>query len=330
MTTEAGANDGAAQPGGAAAAAAAMFEQSGGGSGAGGGAGASGGGAGSGAGSGGGAAPAGAAGAPGAAPANGDAGQAGGAKPFWDSFGLSAEKPDADTLADAEWIANKNFANPEALIKAYRNLEKAKPVTVPKGADDAEGRRAALTAMGWPADAAAYDIPVPEGDDGSFAEAFRPEAHKLGLLPDQVKGLVEWYNQTATARADLDVSGAKASLEKEWGAGFAENNELARRGREMLNLDNDAVAGIASGYGLAATVKLMAQIGRSIGEAGGLPGGGGGGFAKTADQLEARKQEILTSPELRQKLNARDPALTAEWAAINAADGEKMKAMYQS
>lgn len=255
-------------------------------------------------------------------------GEAGGA--WWDGFNLSSERPDSDTLADADWLKNKNFSGPDKLIEAYRNLEKAKPLLMPKGPDDVEGKRAVLKALGVPEDAKGYTIPVPDGEDRTFADAFGGVALELGLLPEQAEGLAKWFNDTAAPDVAAQAEAAKTMLRDEWGGDFDRNQELARRGVDRLKLDQGAVAKIASGFGIAETVKLFASIGRGMSEAGGLPGGTGGGFAKTPEQLEARKQEILASPDLQAKLMKGDPSLKAEWAAINTAEGEQMKATYQS
>ncbi len=100
--------------------------------------------------------------------------------------------------------------------------------------------------------------------------------------------------------------------------------ELAARARDTFGLDAVAVEKIASGYGLTDTIKLLAQLGRAVGEGGGLPGGKGQGFQQSIEQMRARKTEIVKSTELSRKLMDGDPTLKAEWDAINAAEAAEL------
>lgn len=215
-------------------------------------------------------------------------------------------------------------------MKAYRGLEaqfgKSK-LPVPKGADDAEALDAIAKALGRPDDPKGYEIPLPDGDDGSFAESFRPIAHQLRLSQEQVKGLASWFNGLAEADAAMNAEAAGQELRSEWKDKFNENQEFARRGAETFKLDSAALEKIASGYGLANTIKLMAELGRATGEGSGLvQGDGRPGLGKSPEQLKARKAEIMADPELQKKLMNGDPALKAEWDAINAADAAELEA----
>lgn len=274
-------------------------------------------------------------GAPGGTGQDPAAGAAGDGSDAWwkaEAFKLSGEKPDAEALSDADWLGNKGFKSFEDMAKAYRGLEaqfgKSK-LPVPKGPEDAEALDAIAKVLGRPEDPKGYVIPVPEGDDGSFAEGFRPIAHQLRLSLDQVKGLAEWFNGISEADAKLNAAAAGEELRTAWGDKFKANQELARRAAATFELGDADIEKIAAGYGLAPTLQLLAKLGRATGEAGGLVDGDGraGGFGKSPEQLAARKAEIMANPELRNKLmNKTDPALVAEWEAINAADAAALEA----
>lgn len=252
-------------------------------------------------------------------------GEGAGGAAWWESeaFKLSGDKGDPDSLSDAEWLANKKYGGFADVIKAQRSLE-AKlgqgKLVPPKGPDDLAAHEEIYKALGRPDDPKGYDIPLPDGDDGSFADAFRPVAHKIGLSAGQVKDLAGWFNGLADEAQTLNADKARGELTTEWGDGFKANIEFAKRAQQSFGLDDVAVEKIASGYGLANTLKLFAKLGQSTGEAGGLPGGKGGGFAKSLEQMQARKAEIIKSPELSKKLTDGDPATMAEWKAIAAAE----------
>lgn len=270
------------------------------------------------------------AGAPGAAgAAGGDPATGAQGGPAWwesDAFKLSTEKADPEKLSDAEWVANKKFGSFAELVKANRELEAKigeKGLILPKTPEDPAWSDV-YKALGRPDDPKGYDIPLPEGDDGAFADQFRPVAHKLGLNGEQVKGLAEWFNGLADQSAALNAETARAELKQEWGAQFDAQLELAMRARNTFKLDAAAVEKIASGYGLAPTMKLLAELGRSVGEGGGLAPGKGDGFKASIETMRARKAEIISSAELRQKLQNGDAALKAEWDAINAAEAAEL------
>jgi hypothetical protein len=212
------------------------------------------------------------------------------------------------------------------VVKAHRELEAKigeKGLILPKAADDPAWADVWKT-LGRPDDPKGYDIPLPEGDDGAFADAFRPVAHELGLSTTQVTKLAEWFNGLADQSATLNAEAARADLQKEWGGQLQANMELAARARDTFGLDAVAVEKIASGYGLTDTIKLLAKLGRAVGEGGGLPGGKGQGFQQSIEQMRARKTEIVKSAELSKKLMDGDPALKAEWDAINAAEAAEL------
>lgn len=248
--------------------------------------------------------------------------------PWWqgDAFRLSTDKPDGDALADSDWLANKKYGSFAELVKAHRALESKigeKGLILPKAADDPAWADV-WKALGRPDDPKGYEIPLPEGDDGSFAETFRPVAHQLGLNAAQVKGLAEWFNGLAGEAATLNAEAARTELQAEWKDRFGEGIEFARRAQQTLQLDDAAVEKIATGYGLAPTLKLLAMLGRRMGEGGGLPGGKGGDFQPSLQALQARKQEILASPELARKLAQGDPGLQREWKAIAEAEAAEL------
>jgi len=269
-------------------------------------------------------------GTPAAPAAAAEAGAADAGAKWWEGepFKVSAEKADAKALSDAEWLANKGFKSFEDAVKSHRALEgkNGGAVVLPKDPADKAGYDALYKALGRPDDPKGYEIPVPEGDDGKLAEAFKPVAHDLGLTAAQAKGLAEWLNGTAAEAGEANAAAAREALQGEWGEKMTANLELARRGFTEMGLDNAAVNKIAQGYGLAETMKLFAKLAPALGEAGSLPGGQGGGFGKSAEQIAQRKHEIVNTAELRQKLYDGDPALRAEWDEIAAFEAERAEA----
>jgi hypothetical protein len=262
-----------------------------------------------------------------------DAAAPDGGTPWWqnDSLKVSAEKVKGAELSDAEWIENKKFGSFADMVKSARALESkmgaADKVVVPKGADDKDALAAMAKAMGVPEAPAGYDIKLSEGYDEGFVDSFKTIAHETALAPWQVQKVVDWFEGATAAAAEVNAGAARAALEAEWGQEYKKNIAVSQRGMAALGLTPDDLNGLSVGYGLDKTMKLMAKIGGGISEDNGLFGEGGGG--RTVEQLVARKNEIIRTPELAEKLRKGDPALKAEWDAAIAAEARMMEQKYK-
>ena len=169
------------------------------------------------------------------------------------------------TQANKKW---SQWAEATLLRSAYN----------PKSDDDADGWNAVYNRLGRPESADKYGLPVPEGDDGSFAQAAAPVLHELGLTTKQAKGLAEWWNQASSTRIEAaDEAFSKQSeaeysaLKGEWGAAAAQNEELAKRavlkfGKEA-GLDEASFDSLERAIGTAKVMKLFHAIGAKFGEA---------------------------------------------------------------
>jgi hypothetical protein len=257
--------------------------------------------------------------------------------PWWqgDTMGVSNAKPEGgEGLSDAEWLDNKKFGTFGDLLKAYRGLEGQmgrEKIVLPKGPDDKAGLDAALKALGRPDTPDGYELTLPDGFDPKLVESYKAKAHEIGMLPHQVQELVGWLEGQDSASAAENAKAAATELQAEWKDQYKANMELVRRGMGALKLDGGAINQMAVGYGLANTMKLMAQLGRGMGEAGTMGGDGQGGMGgMTLAQAQARKADIAKDAGLRsQLLNGTAPkALQDEWnriAEIEAADLERRR-----
>lgn len=266
---------------------------------------------------------------PPAAPAAGDSTGAPPAGDWWAAMDVSAEKPAADQLSDAEWLGNKKFAGFADMVKSARALETrlgaaADRVAVPKGPDDKEGWAALAKAMGVPDSPDGYKIELPgtAGDD-PLLQNYAAKAHELGVPPHMAQGLAQWLGEQLAEQGETSAAKARTELQAAWSGDYDARIEQGRRAMAQLELTPDDVNQMAAGYGLAKTMKMLASIGARMGEDGGLPGHGSGG-ARTPEQLQARKAEIMADKEQAGKLMAGDPTLKAEWDAIIAAEAAAM------
>ena len=61
--------------------------------------------------------------------------------------------------------------------------------------------------IGRPETPEGYELPLPEGDDGTFAKQMAPILHKHGVTAEQAKGLAaDWNAMVAAQVAEMDAA----------------------------------------------------------------------------------------------------------------------------
>lgn len=183
--------------------------------------------------------------------------------------------------------------------------------TLPEGAVQMPGKEA--TAEDWAAfygkigrpDAPeGYELPIPEGDDGAFAQAMAPVLHKHGITAEQAKGLAADWNQMRAdsleqiAAADAAAAAAQntknlaeaESLKNEWGQSFDTNMHDAKQAVTQFFPKEQAgeiIAAIESRVGYRATIQMLHAIGKGMAEhdAAGLTGEAKGGEKTLAQRM---------------------------------------------
>ena len=183
-----------------------------------------------------------------------------------------------------ELVKAKGWKGPADALLSYQNLERVfgadkagRTILAPKSDDDADGWNAVYNRLGRPESPDKYGLPVPEGDDGSFAQAAAPVLHELGLTTRQAKGLAEWWNKASSARIEAEGEAfAKSSeaeyaaLKGEWGTAAAQNEELDKRAvlkfSKEAGIDEAAFDAMERAIGTAKVMKLFHAIGAQFSE----------------------------------------------------------------
>lgn len=154
------------------------------------------------------------------------------------------------------FLDGKGFENPGDALKALQDLE-GKTV-IPESAE-------------------AYQLPVPEGQDGTFATEAAKWMHEAGVPVAQAQALAEKWNayqaeqaQAADLARQQQGEADVAALRKEWGGQYDANLELGRRAvRAFVGQGEDAgptLEKIESALGAAETFRLFHRIGKHLGE----------------------------------------------------------------
>lgn len=151
-----------------------------------------------------------------------------------------------DSLPDEMkgYVQNKNWDTPLKAVESYRNLEKFQGadkndiLKLPKDENGEYVLDEVYAKIGRPETPDAYKIDVaPDFElDQERLGYIKEVAHKAGLSQKQLAALVEadvQYHQRVYDAYNNDVRLKQqtelAELKKEWGAGYSEREELARR-----------------------------------------------------------------------------------------------------
>lgn len=205
------------------------------------------------------------------------------------------------------------YANLADLVTGAENAQKliGKPidrlVEIPPNAD-AETRRGVLSKLGLPEKLDDYKVTAPK-KGGDFVDVSKPAfaklreaAHGLGILPDQLQGLVEVIGESTQAGYDATIAAGNEkhannikALQTELGETFdktvADANLGIMRigGQELIDALNGAQMGTDP-----VVLKAFAKVGAMLAEDGG--GGdkdGGGDGPLNPSQLRGQATELI-------------------------------------
>ena len=190
----------------------------------------------------------------------------GASTPDW----IAALGPELKGVVDA-----KGYKTPADVVQAYMHAQRAigaDKIVLPKDGNwDEEARQK----LGIPKDSTGYTVKRPEGlprglayDEG-FEKAALPVAHKLGLTPAQVQGLVEFYTgyqaegfTVASSANQKALEDAAAALKTEYGTAY--DAKIAQAKRAALHFGGQPLVDVlnSSGFGNNPDViRAFAKVG---------------------------------------------------------------------
>lgn len=164
--------------------------------------------------------------------------------------------------------------------------------------------------IGWPKDPAEYEIEVPEGDDGSLADAFRPVAHKLGLTKAQAKAMADFHTAQITGAMDgFYAQGEQeiGALRAELGTQYEAKRDIAKATYLKLGFPPEFADELDTKVGSSTLVRGFMELGELIGE-----DGKGLAALLAAPEAEAQLRELQRDSSWRQRFEAGEPQAVAE------------------
>lgn len=202
--------------------------------------------------------------------------------------------------------------------RSHRELERLRGVPAeqlvrwPKDQNDAEHWGQVYERLGVPKDATGYDLTGVKFADGSelsedFVTTMRATAATLHLPAEAVKGVaaaVAKYMDDADAREETTKQGTlieqKQALAANWGKNAEANLFVAKNTATALGVTAEQITALEGVIGYDKVMEMFRAIGEKTGEAkytgNGAPGGDG---AKTAEQAQAEKANLMNDAEWR-------------------------------
>lgn len=216
---------------------------------------------------------------------------------------VSSLTPELKQLVEA-----KGYKTPADVVQAYAHAQRAigaDKIPLPK---DGVWDEVARSKLGVPREPGGYKLQRPELPQGvaydeAFEKAALPVAHKLGLTPSQVQGLLDFYagHQSQSAQTAMrgrldDETQAIGLLQQEWGGAYdAKVGQAARAaryfgGEPLIQFLNQS--GMGNNPEL---VRAFAKVGSMMTEDT-LKIGRSHGFSITPDEARREANKLMASP----------------------------------
>lgn len=224
--------------------------------------------------------------------------------------------------ADRNYLTEKGYKSAGDLLNAakaadkYAGVDFAKMVALPSEQATPEELAEFYGKLGRPENAEGYKLPLPQGDDGSFAKAIAPVMFEAGLTSAQAAKLAEgWNNFAATAAKaqeeayQKEQSGQMEALKAEWGADYDKNEEIARQAARKYGLDQTALDKLERALGSKPLMQLMHKLGVTTMDADikGVTGMRAAAGSYTPSEARAKLEALKSDKEWGAKFLASDP-----------------------
>lgn len=216
---------------------------------------------------------------------------------------VSGLTPDLRQLVEA-----KGYKTPADVVQAYAHAQRAigaEKIPLPK---DGVWDETARSKLGIPKSAEGYqvrrpDLPQGVAYDEALEQAALPVAHKLGLTPQQVQGLLDFYaghqaqafQSVMRSRVD-DETQSVGLLQAEWGTSYDTKVAQAARaaryfgGQKLIEFLNQS--GVGNNPEL---VRAFAKIGSMMTEDS-LKIGRAHGFSISPDEARKEANKLMSQP----------------------------------
>lgn len=241
----------------------------------------------------------------------------------WKSLNLP---PELQNVVDRH-----QFSDPSMVVKSYGEFEKLHGVPVdrlvklpsPKEASDPKAWDAIYNKLGRPETADKYVLPVPKGDDGTFANQIKPWLHEAGVTQAGAAKLAEKWNgfqeaQANAIKAEREQRDATQvqELKMAWGSEYDNRAQLVDKAAETFGMTQEQVTALKTTLGPKGAMEFLYNIGAKIGvEDKTVPGMGGSTPTfnnMTPDMAKAEINRIKGDRDFARVMTGTDPKAKME------------------
>lgn len=228
---------------------------------------------------------------------------------------------------DVAFVGLKGWPDNSAMLKSYRNLERLRGVDAdklakipdPENADEVAEFRAK---MGVPEAADGYEAIEVNLSTGSLDPAMiQGISHAVGNTPEQhavlastIQHVLQSSLQEQEQATQARDAAEQTALDTEWGPAKDENYLAATKTAERFGLDGERLDAIQTAIGYRATMEMLTQIGRGLGEhkvaeteQSDAP------FGLTRDVASRQRKELMADKGFRDRLFDGDVAAKSKW-----------------
>lgn len=234
---------------------------------------------------------------------------------------------DADTQT---YVQTKGFKEPKDVIESYRNFEKLQGVPkerllqLPESLEG-DAMNPIWERLGAVKEAKEYKIEIPtEHGDDKFGEWTKEAFHKLKVPRAMAEGFANAFNerQAAILKADKEafqqqVATEQASIKKEWGAAFEQNERIANQAATKFGLSKEEVTSLGVALGPAKAMKFLHKLGEGIGEAAFVDGNGARPGVYTPSQAQSEIKALIKDVDFARRLQAGDVDAKNKWNRLH-------------
>lgn len=237
------------------------------------------------------------------------------------------------------YISSKGFKSPEALAESYKNLEvklssrppEDRTIILPEKMEG-DSMKDVWQKLGTPKEWKEYGLEKPSYEAEDYVQRTSEMFQKNNLTKSQALGLAKDYNamvenqlQVVKEARQNAVKQADLALQKEWGAQYEANINIAKQGTKILGMSAQALDIWEAVDGKESVFKTLQKIGVSVGESTFVAGTQAPAESMTPEQAQAQIKTKMQDAKFAKKVSKGDTEALAEWNKLNQAayPGEK-------
>ncbi len=205
-------------------------------------------------------------------------------------------------------VDTKGYKSPADVVQAYAHAQRAIGADKIPAPKDGVWDQTAREKLGIPRSPDGYMLQRPDLPEGitydeAFEKAALPIAHKLGLTPGQVQGLLDFYagHQSQAFQSSLkgrldDETQSAAALRTEWGPSY--DTKLASAARAARYFGGEPLIEFLNRSGVGNNpelVRAFAKVGSMMTEDT-LKIGRAQGFSITPEEARREASKLMTTP----------------------------------